>query len=68
MWRASPRQELEMRLSEIFHMGGYGFYVWGSYLITAIAIGGEVLLLMRRRRSLLAQMDHEGKETDEKTS
>lgn len=57
-----------MRLSEIFHMGGYGFYVWGSYLITAMAIGGEVLLLMRRKRSLLAQMDHQGKETDEKAS
>lgn len=57
-----------MRLSEIFHMGGYGFYVWGSYLITAIAIGGEVLLLMRRKRSLLAQMDHQGKETNEKAS
>ncbi len=46
-----------MKLAEIFHMGGYGFYVWGSYLVTAIAIGGEVLLLMRRKRSLLAQMD-----------
>lgn len=61
-----------MRLAEIFHMGGYGFYVWGSYLITAIAMGGEVLLLLRRKRLLLAQMDQgaifDGKKRDEKTS
>ena len=32
-------------------MGGYAFYVWTSYLIAFIAIGGEVLLLWRRAHS-----------------
>jgi heme exporter protein D len=39
-------------LSEFFSMGGYGFYVWGSYGITLLLLGGEVLLLLRRKRSL----------------
>lgn len=33
-------------------MGGYAFYVWGSYLITAVMIAGEVVAVLRRRKSL----------------
>lgn len=33
-------------------MGGYGFYVWGSYLVALITLGGEVILLRRRRKAL----------------
>lgn len=33
-------------------MGGYGFYVWGAYLVALVTIGGEVLILARRRKSL----------------
>jgi heme exporter protein D len=29
-------------MSEFFAMGGYGFYVWGSYIVTAVAIGAEL--------------------------
>ena len=32
------------------HMGGYGFYVWGSYLVAAVCIAGELILLARRAR------------------
>ena len=32
-------------------MGGYALYVWGSYALTLMALGGEVLLLLRRRRA-----------------
>ena len=32
-------------------MGGYGFYVWGSYLFAALAIGLELFSLSRRKRS-----------------
>jgi heme exporter protein D len=39
-----------MNWSEFFSMGGYAFYVWGSYLATLILMGGEVLLLRRRRK------------------
>jgi len=36
-----------------FAMGGYGLYVWGSYIVTGLAIGVEVLLVRRRRTSAL---------------
>lgn len=32
-------------------MGDYAFYVWGSYVLTLIALGGEVVVLLRRRRA-----------------
>jgi heme exporter protein D len=44
-----------MNWSEFWSMGGYGFYVWGSYLTTLIVLGGEVVLLMKRRKSLRKQ-------------
>jgi heme exporter protein D len=44
-----------MDLSSFFSMGGYGFYVWGSYLATLVVLGGELLSLSRRRRALAKQ-------------
>ena len=41
-------------LGEFLAMGGYAVYVWGSLLMTAFLLGGEQLLLARRRRALLA--------------
>ena len=35
--------------------GGYGFYVWGSYLFALLAIGGEVIALARRKKHLFEQ-------------
>ena len=34
-------------------MGGYGLYVWGSYLVTAAGIAVEIALLVARRRHTL---------------
>jgi heme exporter protein D len=42
-------------MSQFFYMGGYGFYVWGSYIATLIVLGAEVLQLLRRKKSLGAQ-------------
>ena len=39
--------------SDFFHMGGYAFYVWGSYAVTAVLIAGEILLLRARRQNAL---------------
>ena len=39
-------------VSEFFAMGGYGFYVWGSYVVTFALIGLELGLLVCRRRSV----------------
>ncbi|MEW6676781.1 MAG: heme exporter protein CcmD [Pseudomonadota bacterium] len=33
--------------SEFWDMGGYGFYVWGSYGVTALVVLIEVILLKR---------------------
>jgi len=37
-------------MSEFFAMGGYAFYVWGSYAVTFALLGIEVFLLMKRKR------------------
>jgi heme exporter protein D len=39
-------------LSEFISMGGYGLYVWGSYAVTLVLLGGEVIMLLKRRRVL----------------
>ena len=39
-------------LDDFIAMGGYGFYVWGSYLVTAALIGAEILMLRARRRAV----------------
>ena len=39
-------------------MGGYGLYVWGSYLVTAAALAIEVALLILRRRRALRMLAH----------
>ncbi|WP_297324143.1 heme exporter protein CcmD [Nitrosomonas sp.] len=36
-------------------MGGYGFYVWGSYVVTLVCIVGEILLISNRHRTLERQ-------------
>ena len=42
-------------LSEFFAMGGYAFYVWGSFGVTAAALAIEAGLLRSRRRRALRQ-------------
>lgn len=41
-----------MSWAEFFSMGDYGFYVWGSYIVSFIAIGGEIVFLWMRRNRL----------------
>jgi len=36
-------------------LGGYGFYVWGSYLVSLILIVWEVVSLKQRRKALTQQ-------------
>jgi heme exporter protein D len=36
--------------AEFFNMGGYGFYVWGSYAVTCLVIAAEIALVARRAR------------------
>ena len=37
-------------MSDFFAMGGYGFYVWGSYGVTALCICLEVFLLRSKKQ------------------
>jgi heme exporter protein D len=37
-------------MSEFFHMGGYAWYVWGSYGVTFACLALEIVLLLRRSR------------------
>lgn len=37
-------------MTEFLSMGGYGFYVWGSYGVAAAALALEVLILVRRAK------------------
>jgi heme exporter protein D len=40
--------------SEFFAMGGYGFYVWGSYGVALLLMLAEPWLAQRRQRRALA--------------
>ena len=37
----------ERSVSEFLAMGGYGFYVWGSYIVAALCIAIEVWTLRK---------------------
>lgn len=43
-------------LSDFWAMGGYGFYVWGSYGVTVVLMIAEVIFVVRRRSATLEQI------------
>ena len=45
-----------MNWSEFFAMGGYAFYVWGSYGVTALFMVIEVILVFRNKRTILQRL------------
>ncbi len=45
-----------MSLSEFLSMGGYGGYVWGSYIVTALLIAAEIIWVIQRRKVLLKRL------------
>ena len=40
-----------MSLADFFAMGGYGFYVWGSYAMTVVLVAIEVVAVRTRLRA-----------------
>jgi heme exporter protein D len=40
-------------LENFLAMGGYGFYVWGSYAVAVVVIAAEIWALRHRRRVAL---------------
>lgn len=60
--------------SDFIHMGGYGLYVWGSFIACVLGLGIEWLLIKQqrkqviqhlRRRALAEEMEEE---VDERSS
>jgi heme exporter protein D len=43
-------------MQEFFAMGGYAFYVWGSFGVTAVLMILEVILLRRRKQQLIRRL------------
>jgi len=39
-----------MSLTDFFAMGGYGFYVWGAYVMTVVLVAIEVVAVHTRFR------------------
>ena len=46
-------------VSEFFNMGGYAFYVWGSFGATAVIMALEVWQVRARRRQILRNLSEE---------
>ena len=45
--------------ADFWAMGGYGFYVWGSYAAVVAVITIEIWLLKARRSSAVAEVKQE---------
>lgn len=54
--------------AEFWQMGGYGFYVWGSFGITALVVIGEIWQVRAQRRSLLRNLLNESNSQDDVNS
>ncbi len=46
-------------ISDFFAMGGYGFYVWGSFGLTAAVMLAESLLIRSQRAELINHLRNE---------
>ena len=44
------------RIAEFFAMGGYGFFVWGSFGVTALFMVVEPLLLRQRKQQAVERI------------
>lgn len=43
-------------LADFFNMGGYAFYVWLSYGVTFGSLGTLIILSLRQKKSILAEV------------
>lgn len=43
--------------SAFWDMGGAGAFVWGSYFVTALLIGVELVVVLRRRSSVVRALN-----------
>jgi len=43
-------------IAEFFYFSGYAWYVWGSYGVTAAFMIGEIILVMRGKKSMMQRL------------
>jgi heme exporter protein D len=46
--------------SEFFAMGGYAFYVWGSFGATALVMVVESMMIRARRNAIVKSLKSQG--------
>ena len=55
-------------MSNFFHMGGYGVYIWPAYLIATVIVVGilvQTITTMRQRERQLGELRRERRGTDD---
>jgi len=45
-----------MSISDFLHMGGYALYVWSSYGLALLVLGGNLFVARRKRSKLLREI------------
>jgi heme exporter protein D len=55
-------------MSDFLHMGGYGLYVWLSYLLAAGIVVVNLWHTWRRERNTWRQLERRAKRNESKTS
>ena len=56
-------------MSDFFHMGGHGVYIWPAYLIATVIVVGilvQTITTMRQRERQLAELRRERRGIDDK--
>ena len=48
-----------LSVADFFNMGGYAFYVWGSFGITALVVVAEIWQVRMQRREILRKLLNE---------
>jgi heme exporter protein D len=43
-------------VADFFAMGGYAFYVWGSYGVVVLFLCFEVIFLLQKKRGLIKRI------------
>ena len=43
-------------MAEFFAMGGYAFYVWGSFGVTLVLMVAEIIIVRRQHRTLIQRL------------
>ncbi|MBN4063710.1 heme exporter protein CcmD [Cardiobacterium sp. AH-315-I02] len=45
-----------MSWSEFFHMGGYAFFVWGSYVVALVVVLGNIVTSIIQRKKVIKRI------------